>query len=283
MLVSVIIRTYNEEKWISECIKKIEAQEFKGGVEILVVDSESIDSTVKLAEKYNVKVIKIPKAEFTYGRALNLGSKNAKGKYLVYVSAHCIPKSNKWLSSLISNFKNDVAGVYGPQFPHPKASLFQRRRMSFFVGKEKIIHQKPPVFFSNSNCALPKNLWKRNPINEQVSFREDKLWANEMLSRKYKIIYEPLAGVYHFHSFSLLLWFKRAVDVGFAPRKNSFKIELFYFLNFFRDTYLDWTYKGKLSEKIIWFFMSPLYNFAWLIGSLFGRIKFWFKKWEFIQ
>lgn len=48
-LVSVIIPTYNCEKYIEECIKSICMQTYKE-LEIIVVDDKSTDSTVKIIE-----------------------------------------------------------------------------------------------------------------------------------------------------------------------------------------------------------------------------------------
>jgi rhamnosyltransferase len=44
-LVSIIIRTKNEEKWISSCLKSVFKQEYKN-IEVIVVDNESTDRTV---------------------------------------------------------------------------------------------------------------------------------------------------------------------------------------------------------------------------------------------
>ena len=101
---SIIIRTFNEEDWIGHCLSAIKKQNFKN-YEIIIVDNYSKDNTIKIAKSFNVKkIIKIKK--FIPGKALNLGSKAAKGEFLVYISAHCIPEKNTWLGSLISNFKN---------------------------------------------------------------------------------------------------------------------------------------------------------------------------------
>ena len=54
-LVSVVIPTYNGEKWIGECLQSISAQ--KVPHEVIVVDDLSADGTVEIAEKAGVRVI----------------------------------------------------------------------------------------------------------------------------------------------------------------------------------------------------------------------------------
>ena len=111
--VSVIIRTYNEEKDIEECLTKIYNQSHKH-FEVIIVDSESEDKTLETVKKFPVRIIKIKKEDFTFGKSLNLGCSKAKGEYLVSLSAHAIPLTNFWLANLIRPLKNKkIAGVYG--------------------------------------------------------------------------------------------------------------------------------------------------------------------------
>ena len=58
--VSVIIRTKNEERWIEQCLKKIFSQSYNN-FEVIIIDNNSKDRTIKKAKKFPVKVIKIKK------------------------------------------------------------------------------------------------------------------------------------------------------------------------------------------------------------------------------
>lgn len=279
MKVSVIIRTYNEEAWVGECIKKIKSQKFKGNLEIIVVDNESKDNTKKIVLKEKVKLITISKKDFSYGRALNFGCEEAKGEFLLFISAHCIPVNEHWVQNLISNFKGNVVGVSGLQTPHPEVTLYQKRRMLSHEGYKKKTYTKPPTIFSNSNSAITKKIWKKYPFDEKVSFREDKLWARDVLNKGYNIVYEPKANVYHYHKFNIFQIFKRGFDVGNAPRVRETKYLILFFLySFFNETLKDWFFPGKIISKLFWFFMAPIYNFVWLLGLIFGRINYLIKK-----
>ena len=50
-LVSIIIRTKNEEKWINLCLSKVYEQTFKN-YEIIILDNYSTDSTIKKKKNY---------------------------------------------------------------------------------------------------------------------------------------------------------------------------------------------------------------------------------------
>ena len=87
--ISIIIRTKNEERWVTHCLKMLYLQDFKD-FDVILVDNNSSDGTVNAAKKFKLKsVINVDK--FLPGKALNLGIKKATGSIIVCLSAHCIP------------------------------------------------------------------------------------------------------------------------------------------------------------------------------------------------
>ena len=106
--VSIIIRTYNEERWISHCLEAIFSQDFDN-LEVIIVDNKSSDYTVGVAERYPIAaVVNIDK--YTPGKAINDGIRASNGDYIVCISAHCIPKDNQWLKKLYNKrcYKREV-------------------------------------------------------------------------------------------------------------------------------------------------------------------------------
>ncbi len=95
-LISIIVRTKNEEKLIDKCLSAVFNQSFKD-FEVIVVDSGSQDKTLELAKQYPVKIIEYRHIDnnFKPGRALNLGIQNSSGKYIVMLSAHCVPENRR--------------------------------------------------------------------------------------------------------------------------------------------------------------------------------------------
>ena len=77
-LISIIIPTYNGEKYIKECIESIQKQDMN--TEIIVVDDISTDKTVEIAKSLGCRVIinDIHKGQVA---GKNTGIKEAKGKY----------------------------------------------------------------------------------------------------------------------------------------------------------------------------------------------------------
>ena len=80
---SIITATYNGEKYITETINSLLNQKTEE-IELLVIDSESNDNTVKIVESYQDKRIKYYSHKNTGGPAAprNIGIKEAKGMFI---------------------------------------------------------------------------------------------------------------------------------------------------------------------------------------------------------
>lgn len=195
---SIIIRTKNEERWINSCFKAIFSQTYKN-FEIIVVDNNSSDKTLEKVRKFGIsKIIKIK--NYLPGSALNKGIRKSTGNFIVAISAHCIPTNNKWLSTLVNSIKEDknYAGVYGRQQPMSFSSNSDKRDLTIVFGLDRKV-QVHDNFFHNANSIIRKNCWSLNKYDEKATNIEDRIWAQEMIKNKFKILYEPKASVYHYH------------------------------------------------------------------------------------
>jgi glycosyltransferase involved in cell wall biosynthesis len=196
--VSIIVRTYNEERWIGHCLGAIFNQDFDN-FEVILVDNNSTDHTVEVAKRYPVStIVKIDK--FFPGKALNDGIRASTGNYIVCISAHCIPKDKQWLKNLYSNFDGNekLAGVYGRQLPLSYTSDADKRDLLIAFGQDKRVQVKD-YFFHNANSMLPRAIWDEFPFEEDVTNIEDRIWGKLVIQAGYEIIYEPSASVYHYH------------------------------------------------------------------------------------
>ncbi|PTN02883.1 hypothetical protein C8N47_13713 [Mangrovibacterium marinum] len=93
---SIIIVNYNTKELTLQCLKSIYKQT-KGGVsfEVIVVDNGSKDnSVVSIREQYPQIVLIESNKNLGFGKANNLGAKQAKGKYLFLLNSDTILLNN---------------------------------------------------------------------------------------------------------------------------------------------------------------------------------------------
>jgi len=208
--VSFIIRTYNEEKWLPSVLSTLFQQTFLD-FEIILVDSKSSDKTLKVIEDFPIrKIIHLPKKEFNYSYALNLGIAEAWGEFVVILSGHSVPVSRTWLADGLRHFiDSKVAAVGGYDRPLPDAS-YQERLLSLNLGADTNTLLQNTPWLSNTNSLIRKSLWNVYCFDERITEGkveydfategcEDYDWASEMRSRGYSVIKDPLFNVYHSH------------------------------------------------------------------------------------
>ncbi|WP_026775137.1 glycosyltransferase family 2 protein [Polaribacter sp. Hel_I_88] len=114
--ITAIIPTLNEEIHIEEAIKSVGFAD-----EIIVIDSYSTDSTVALAEKYNVKIIKRKFDDFSSQK--NFAIQQAKHPWIYVLDAD---------ERVTSEVKREI--LEAVQNPNNCVGFYVRRSF-YFVGK----------------------------------------------------------------------------------------------------------------------------------------------------
>ena len=208
---SIIIRTKNEEKWIKHCLQMIHSQSYQD-FEVILVDNESTDNTVALAKKVGISKLTTVK-HFLPGDAINRGINLSSGQYIVCLSAHCVPRDELWLETLLSGFEdNTIAGTYGRQVPVSFSSDNDKRDLLITFGLDKRVQIKD-YFFHNANSAIRRDIWDLVPFDATTTNIEDRLWAKEVVALGHRLIYEPNAAVYHHHGIHQNLEVSRARNI----------------------------------------------------------------------
>jgi len=197
-VISIIIRTKNERDWLTRCLAAVAQQDYPA-FEVVVVDNESNDDSVAIARRHKCRIVTISDRDYKHGYALNLGIGAARGDLLAILSGHCIPVHDRWLSTMAAHFEDGgVAGVYGRQVPLPDSDPFDKRDLWTTFGPERRV-QKIDYFFHNANSMISRAVWEQYPFDDTINGVEDREWAKTVLARGYRVVYEPIAAVHHFH------------------------------------------------------------------------------------
>ena len=202
MRISVVIRTYNEQKYLRELLAGTRAQELDGHeLEIVVVDSGSTDQTLAIAAEFGVRLVPIRKEDFSFGRSLNVGCAAATGEALVFVSGHCIPAGPRWLAELVAPLGRDgIAYTYGGQWGDDTSRFSESQIFGKYFPKSASRLPQDGFYCNNANAALLRSAWAEHRFDEELTGLEDMHLAKRLVARGLKVGYVAPAAVYHLHS-----------------------------------------------------------------------------------
>ena len=111
-LVSVVVTTKNEEKYLEKCLLALKRQTYKP-IEIVVSDACSTDATLKIAQRHADRVV-VKKTNIAEGK--NFGASKARGQILVFLDADTLLPKN-WVERAVKNLdsKGFTTGVIKPR------------------------------------------------------------------------------------------------------------------------------------------------------------------------
>lgn len=116
-VVSIITPTKNSAQFLQNCLQSIKQQTYKK-IEVIIVDSKSIDNTIAIAKKYKCKIFtyvpKVKKGKFDASFKRNYGAKKAIGDYIYWCDADMeLPK--KLIEEAVSLCKKNADAVILPE------------------------------------------------------------------------------------------------------------------------------------------------------------------------
>lgn len=120
-LISAIVVTYNSQDFIEDCLSSV--VKFLPDAEVIVVDNNSTDQTVKKIEKFlpAVKLIRSPK-NLGFGAGNNLALRQARGEFLLLLNPDTQLVGP--IDQLVS-FYNETpnVGIVGPMLLMPNGQI----------------------------------------------------------------------------------------------------------------------------------------------------------------
>src|SRR3989304_6588299 len=108
MTISALVLTKNEEEMIEDCLRQLRFAD-----EIVIVDQNSKDHTLKIARKYTDRIFKSSANDFAQNR--NTLKDQAKGKWLLYVDADERLPQELIKEIKIAISKNEFGAFYIPR------------------------------------------------------------------------------------------------------------------------------------------------------------------------
>ncbi|RLF31403.1 MAG: hypothetical protein DRN08_07965 [Thermoplasmata archaeon] len=284
--ISVIVAVRNEEDYIQKTLDSLLDQSIEF-YEIIVVDGDSEDRTLDIVKEYQrrypekIRIFRNSKKRQVFGR--NIGIKNSKGNFIVYIDGHTYAEKN-WLEALYKTLKNsgsEIAGV-GSIHRSPESETFLQKAIdnvlrSFLGGFRSSYRFSDDL---REVITAPFVMYRRE-ILEKLDLYDEKMLYGEDFDLNYrinkmgyKILLQPEAVTYYIKRKTLRGFVYQMYKYGkgrayiLKKHPDSFNIFylspvlffLFFFLPFFSFIskiflYLFIAYYGVFS---IAFFLSSL-------------------------
>jgi glycosyltransferase involved in cell wall biosynthesis len=273
-MISVIIPVKNDEKNIRAAVESVLQQKTREKFEVIVINNNSTDNTVKAISDLKIKILKEMKPSASAVR--NRGIRNAKGSLLLFTDSDCVV-SKDWMNTHIAAQKsNDV--VLGRMLLHPdyrKSITAKTLEYGLLPYFDFYLMKRGYVDFWNlytPNLSVKKKVFEKVGLFDE-SFKyagsEDTEFGFRLRSKGVSIFYEPKAVVFHKHKKGFKSAMKRAImagrqakflatKTGANPRRSVIFKRLRNLFSFKELGFID---------KVLILFFSVVFIFGFLYGS----------------
>ena len=172
---SIIILNYRSLGYVADCIDSIDQHPPKDSYEIILVDNDSEDGKFDdFCDKYDhVKCIK-NSGNYGYSSGSNLGAKNARGEYLVFLNPDTELTNSPAIDTMVEYAKNNQdTGIISCRKIKPGNKL--EREVTFInpwltLGIARSLYKK--IFKNTIEEKFPKNsdIWHPEWVTGSVFF-----------------------------------------------------------------------------------------------------------------
>lgn len=202
--VSIIAPTFNEERVIKRKIENLLSINYpKDKYEILIIDSGSIDGTVKIIKDMgqqhdNHPRLRLITEEERKGKvsAVNLGNKYACGDVVLITDANSIFDKDV-LKEITPHFKNPDVGAVSGRYLISNPDNILTGSEDFYWQIEHINMLGESYLDSISTVIGTISAWKKDLMNfRSTTITEDLDMTIQVRRKGYRVKYEPEAKVY---------------------------------------------------------------------------------------
>jgi glycosyltransferase involved in cell wall biosynthesis len=182
-MISIIIPTLNEEKYLPLLLDSIKEQSYQD-YEVIVSDGCSEDRTIEIAQAYGCKSIVAQKDERHPSIQRNNGAKIAQGDILLFLDADTALPNDKFLEITINDFKKRKLGVAGFFMDFRSKKIFYRFYYCAYNSLAFLAQYVKPLAVG-AGIIVEKELHNSiNGFDEKVFIGEDQIYCEQAAKRK---------------------------------------------------------------------------------------------------
>jgi len=211
-LVSVVIPTFNSERYLDRCLSSVEDQSYER-LEVIVVDDGSTDSTIEIAQRHQDKVFTNPRR----GRAeaKNEGVERSRGKYLLFIDSDMeLTRNVIWECVDLAENEKHIGGIVIPERSVGNSSWVRARdfERSFY---EDTVVESARFFLTHLVKAV-------GGFEENLVFFEESTLPYKIQRKGYTVSARIKSSIlHHEEDFLLFTWLRKKFDYGKSVRQYT--------------------------------------------------------------
>jgi glycosyltransferase involved in cell wall biosynthesis len=188
LIFSVIIPVLNEEKLIGQCLSALVRQSLRADeFEVIVVDNGSTDRTIEIATEYRaaLRLSVVHKANCNISAARNSAAAIAKGTFLAFLDADCLP-SEEWLILALKRLRCGDGGVIGAFYTIPPESTWVARA---WYGDLPATRQGSVSYIPSGTLFLARSVFsKLGGFDPSIQTSEDFEFCQRVKAAGYQVL-----------------------------------------------------------------------------------------------
>lgn len=183
--ISIIIVTYNAERYLDECIKSVVEQN-SNNFELLIIDGKSTDNTLSIIKKYdkNIDYFISEKDNGIYD-AMNKGLDCAKGEYVYFLGADDTLYNKNVLKDIENYLDNKIDILSGNVYLVDRNLNMKKLAKNKYTKEEIITGQMLP----HQGLFVRRTLALKYKFNVKYKISSDYEMLLKIIKDNYNILY----------------------------------------------------------------------------------------------
>ncbi|MBU0614758.1 MAG: glycosyltransferase [Nanoarchaeota archaeon] len=218
ILVSVVIPSYNSQKYLGKCLASLKCQQTYFGYEVIIVDSSRIKPKISYGKLIHLDKKTLP------GGARNIGVKNARGTIIAFIDADCIADNNWLANGVIAMQKCDIVGG-GVANANP-GIVSNADHILTFNEFLPTMPKRNLNFMPTCNLFINKNTFNKiGGFRDDIKAGEDTIFGYEA-AKKYTQLFDPRILIHHHNRTNFKSFLKHHRNFGIHSAMLRRKLDL---------------------------------------------------------
>lgn len=223
IFLSIVIPSYNSERWLDPCLASLEPQIHRPDVEVIIVDSSEKDITPAIRDKFPfVKTYHLEQRAYP-GTARTVGISKSSGDVIAFIDTDCVAVEG-WVDRIISeqhNGKNVVGGPVANGTPRHPVGIAE-----YLLEFSELVPAMPEGkvrFIPTCNISFKRSVYDKIGKIEDTIKGSDALFCRKINLLGESIWFDHRIVVWHTNRMILKKVMKNQYDIGFGASQVRLK------------------------------------------------------------